>query len=238
MEGGVIINSLDKQKTHKLLLLASIIVVLTAFTLSLQANSGQLSMSILPEAPSEGDPLLVSFSLQNPGLSELPTDYQLFVNGKLAMEGNTVLPPDSNKKYEYVYKNPAQIGEQIVFVARSSAGGEEFEEVISYPAYPPVVWSSFVSFTSYSTNVMSYMTTMAYFEESFTDKATINVGGIFSIVLIILLMYLELTKPHLFKKTMTMVNDLRLRFGRLVGVLFIIFVGMVLAQIAVIVGTV
>ena len=239
MAGGII-NSLEKRKTqpHKLLLLLSIIVVLTSFAFSLHDNNGQLSISILPEAPKENDPILVSLALKNPAPIEMPTDYQLFVNGKLAMEGNTQLPPNGIMKYEYIYKNPVQIGEQIVFVAKSSSGDEVFEDVISYPSYPPVVWSSFVSFASFSENVMSYMATMGHFKESFADKLTLNLGAIFSVVLIILLIYLELTEPHLFEKSMTTINNLRLRFARLAGVLFIIFVGMVLAQIAVILGTV
>ena len=213
-------------------------MVLASFAFSSYGNSGQLSISILPEVPKENSPILVSLALQNPAPIEMLTDYQLFVNGKLAMEGNTQLPPNGIMKYEYIYKNPLQIGEQIVFVAKSSSGGELFEEVISYPSYPPVVWCSFVSFASFSESVMSYMVTMGHFKESFAGKLTLNLGVIFSIVLIILLICLELTEPHLFKKSMTTINNLRLRFVRLAGVLFIIFVGMVLAQIAVILGTV
>ena len=63
-----------------------------------------------------------------------------------------------------------------------------------------------------------------------------NVGLVFSIVLIILLIFLELSEPKLFEKTYSILGNLRIRFSRLSAVLFVIFVGVVATQIVVIIG--
>jgi hypothetical protein len=67
---------------------------------------------------------------------------------------------------------------------------------------------------------------MAYYEGAFDSNQGLNVGMIFSIVLIILLIYLELSEP-LIKKTLTVIGYLRIEFSRLSAVLFILFISMV-----------
>ena len=214
------------------------VLVMASLTLGLHDAAAPLSVSVFPEVPSEGEPLLVSFNLKNPSIEESSTDYQLYANGNLVMEGSTELSPLSTKKYQYTYVNPLEIGEQITFYVKSTSGGVESEEYISMPAYPPQVWSSFVSFATFSTTVMSYMTTMAYYDQSFSDGAALNVALIFSVVLITLLIYLELSEPHLYDKSFKVMGNLRIRFARLSGILFVIFVGMVFTQIALIIGKV
>jgi hypothetical protein len=85
---------------------------------------------------------------------------------------------------------------------------------------------------------MTSMTTMAYYDQSFVSGSALNIGVIFSIVLIALLIYLELTEPSLQNKSFKVLGNLRIRFARLTGILFIIFVGMVFTQIALIIGRV
>ena len=214
------------------------VLVMASLTFGLHDATAPLSVSVFPEVPSEGEPLLVFFNLKNPSIEESSTDYQLYANGNLVMEGSTELSPLSTKKYQYTYVNSLEIGEQVTFYVKSTSGGVESEEYISLPAYPPQVWSSFVSFATFSTTVMSYMTTMAYYDQSFSDGAALNVGLIFSVVLITLLIYLELSEPHLYDKSFKVMGDLRIRFARLSGILFVIFVGMVFTQIALIIGKV
>lgn len=204
----------------------------------LQDASDPLSVTVFPEVPVENEPLLVTFNLNNPSLAASSADYQLYANGELVMEGATELLPFSSKKYQYTYVNPLEKGEQITFMVKSTIDGQVYEEYMSLPAYPPQVWSSFVSFASFSTTVMSYMTTMAYYDEAFADNSGLNVGVILSVVLILLLIYLELTEPSINQRTFKVLGDLRTRFSNLSGVLFVIFIGMVFTQIALIIGKV
>jgi hypothetical protein len=100
-----------------------------------------------------------------------------------------------------------------------------------------------VSFAAFSTSVMSTsaissmsMSSMAYYDQSFGTNRALNAGLIISIVLIILLIYIELSEPLLAEKEMRIIGNLRIRFSRLSSILFIIFVGMVFTKIAVIIG--
>jgi hypothetical protein len=73
---------------------------------------------------------------------------------------------------------------------------------------------------------------MAYYQGSFGVRNAINVGVIFSIVLIALLIHVEVTEPY--GRMLNMLGRLRRRFNKLSAVLFIIFMSMVFTQIALI----
>jgi hypothetical protein len=236
--GGGRIKSSDGQYFSKTLVIWFAVLVMASLVVGLHDAAAPVSMSVFPEVPVEGEPVLITFNLNNPSLHANSVDYELYANGKLVMDGATELAPFSNEKYQYTYINPLKMGEQITFVVKSTVDGKSHEEYISLPAYPPQVWSSFVSFASFSTSVMSYMSTMAYYDQTFGNDATLNVSVIFSIVLIGLLIYLELTEPSLSEKTFKFIGDLRIRFSRLSAVLFVIFIGMVFTQVALIIGKV
>ncbi len=231
-------NSPDRQYLSKTLVIWFAVLVIASLIVGLHDAAAPVSVSVFPQVPSEGVPVVVTFSLNNPSIHTTSADYELYANGKLIMEGVAELDPLSNKKYQYTYVNPLEMGEQVTFLVKSNMDGKSHDEYMSLPAYPPQVWSSFVSFASFSTSVMSYMTTMAYYDEAFGDNTALNVGVIFSIVLIGLLIYLELTDPSLNQRSFKVIGDLRIRFGRLSGVLFIIFIGMVFTQVALIIGKV
>ncbi|MEZ5336052.1 MAG: hypothetical protein R2741_12875 [Methanolobus sp.] len=222
----------------KIIVLWLAAVVLASLLLSVHNAASPVSMSVLPEVPVEGEPVLVTFNLNNPSLVTTDASYQLYANGKLVMEGSSELSPLATKNYQYTYVNPLEMGEQITFVVKSTIGAEVYEEQVALPAYPPQVWTSFVSFASFSTSVMSYMTTMAYYDQAFGESTALNVGVIFSVVLIGLLIYLELTDSSSSNKSLKVLGDMRIRFSRLSGILFVIFVGMVFTQIALIIGKV
>jgi hypothetical protein len=211
---------------------------MASLVVGLHDAAAPVSVSVFPEVPVEGQPILVTFNLNNPSVQSNLVDYELYANGKLIMNGASELSPMSSKKYEYTYVNPLEMGEQVTFVVKSTIDGKNHDESISLPAYPPQVWSSFVSFASFSTSVMSYMTTMTYYDQVFENGATLNVSVIFSIVLIGLLIYLELTEPSLTEKSFKFIGNLRIRFSRLSAVLFVIFIGMVFTQVALIIGKV
>jgi len=235
--GGTIISS-NRRYFSKIMVIWFAVLVMASLVVGLHDAAAPVSVSVFPQVPAEGEPLLVTFNLNNPSVQDTSADYQLYANGDLVMQGATELSPLSSKKYQYTYENPLEMGEQVTFVVRSTVDGSEHEEYVSLPANPPQVWSSFVSFATFSTSVMSYMTTMAYYDQAFGDSSVLNVSVIFSIVLIGLLIYLELTEPSLSEKSFKFIGNLRIRFSRLSGVLFVIFVGMVFTQIALIIGKV
>ena len=212
------------------------IFILVSIALSLQALSHPVTLSVIPEVPREGEPLMLTYKINNPTLQESTLKYQLFANGKLIEYGETKLAPLSCERHRYTYKNPLKLGEQVTFLVKSSSDKDEYEKALSLPAYPPQIWSSFVSFASFSTCAMSSMSSMAYYKGSFGSNQGLNIGLIISIVLIILLIYLELSEP-LIKKTMTIIGYLRIEFSRLSAVLFILFISMVFTKIVMVLAT-
>lgn len=229
---------------YKTLLLWFFIIVLVSFAVSLQTKFDAVGIQVTPEVLREGEPVIVTFYINNPSEKETGSDYTLYANGKVLMSGRTELSPGTGRQFQYVYSNPLKLGEQVTFSARTQSGDEVNQNSVSIPSVPPQIWSSFVSFASFSTSIMSSssaissmsMSSMAYYDDSFGTNRALNAGLIFSIVLIILLIYMELSEPLLAQKEMRIIGNLRIRFSRLSSVLFIIFVGMVFTQIALIVG--
>jgi len=147
------------------------------------------------------------------------------------------ITPDSARTYQYAYRNPLPLGEQVNFVVKTESARGSCEKIISLPAYPPQIWSSFVSFASFSTSMISFMSSMVYYENSFGSGMGFNVGLLCVIVLVGLLIFLELTQPLLREKTIAVVGRLRLRFSTLSGILFIIFIAVVYTKVVMIIAT-
>lgn len=239
-------NKITKTKglLYKSLMLWFIILILASFAASLQTKFDNVGIQVTPEVLRKGDPVMVTFFINNPSDKVAGTDYTLFANGNALMSGRTELSPNSGRQFQYVYSNPLKLGEQVTFSAITQSGDEVNQDSVSVPSVPPEVWSSFVSFASFSTSVMSSssaissmsMSSMAYYDNSFGTNKALNAGLIFSIVLIILLIYMELSEPLLAQKEMRIIGNLRIRFSRLSSILFIIFVGMVFTQVAFIIG--
>ncbi|MBI3931107.1 MAG: hypothetical protein HY325_03695, partial [Chloroflexi bacterium] len=95
----------------------------------------------------------------------------------------------------------------------------------------PQVWSSFVSFASFSTSVMNFMATMTYYQTTFGSETGFNVGLIYTVILMALLVFLELSQALLQEKTLTILWGLRLRFNTVSWILFIIFMGIVYTKV-------
>jgi len=231
------INEKEEKSERKLeiriLTIVFTIFLLVSIAISLQALSHPVTLSVIPEVPREGEPLVVTYKINNPSLQESTVQYQFFANGKLIEYGETKLVPLSCERHSYTYKNTLKLGEQVTFLVKTTSDKGEYEKVLSLPAYPPQIWSSFVSFASFSTSVMSSMISVSYYEGAFGSDPGLNVGIIFSIVLIILLIYLELSEP-LIKKVLTIIGYLRIEFSRLSAILFIVFIGMVFTKIVMI----
>ena len=223
------------------------LLFLSSLSLSMEAKSQPISINVMPQVPREGTPLFINLKLHNPGDQELITSYELYGNGRILIQGKVSLAPESEKTIIHLYPHAPGLGERVTFHARARSAKGSFEKTVSTPAYPPQVWSGFVSFASFSSSLMgsslgssmgssmgTSISTIQFYKSAFTDNSALNIGLLFSIVLISLLIFLELTEPiHLkgFK-----IKGLRTRFGRLSTILFMVFIGMVFTKVVMIVG--
>ena len=221
----------------KIIIIWLTILLVGSFWLTVRVGSDPVYLAVVPQVPREGEPIVATFKLNNPSSQAIKAEYQFYTNGELMKEGNATIPPGSSKLYQYAYKNPLPLGEQVNFMVKTESLRGSHEKVVSLPAYPPQIWSSFVSFASFSTSVMGFMSSMTYYEGTFGSDTGFNIGLLCTIVLIGLLIFLELTQPLLQKKTITILKRLRLRFSNITWILFIIFMGIVYTKVVMILAT-
>lgn len=212
------------------------IFLLASFWLTVRGSSDPVSMAIMPQVPRQGEPVIVIFKLNNPTSEIVVTHYQFYANGKLLKEGITSIAPGFGKTYKYAFKSPVPLGGQLNFAIRAKSQRGNYQKILSSPPYPPQVWSSFISFASFSTSVMSFMSTMSYYQGSFGTSLGFNVGLLFSIILALLLIFLELSQPILAEKTILVLGNLRLRFNTVTWILLIIFLGIVYTKVVMIIA--
>lgn len=220
----------------KIAIISLTILLVGSFWLSVRGSPNPVNIAIMPLVPREREPILVTFKLNNPLPVALLTNYQFYANGKLLVKGDTTIPYSSSETYQYAYKHPYQIGEQVNFVVRTQSELGNHENVLSLPSYPPQIWSSFVSFASFSTSVMSSMSNMVYYQTTFGDNMGFNIGFLITLVLISLLLFLEMTQPVIIDKTLTILGRLRVRFSTVTWILFIIFIGIVYTKVVMIIA--
>lgn len=213
------------------------ILLLGSFWLTVRGTSDPVSMAVIPQVPREGESIIATFKLNNQSSDALVTRYQFYANGELLKEGSTTIVPGFGKTYKYAYKNPVPLGERLSFIVRTQSEQGDYEKFLSLPPFPPQVASSFVSFASFSTSVMSFMSTMTYYQSTMGTNIGFNVGLLYTIVLIALLIFSELTQPLLQGKTIAILKRLRLRFNTVTWVLFIIFMGIVYTKVVMILAT-
>ncbi len=210
----------------KLIIIWLAIFVLGGFWLSVREASQPVSLSVVPEAPRENEPIMATFKLNNPTAEPMVITYQFYANGEVMKEGQTTVAPNSGKTYQYAYQNLLKLGEQVNFAVKTQSDKGAYEKVVSSPAYAPQIWSSFVSFASFSTSVMSSISTMTYYPANFATATAFNVGAVVSMLLIGLLIFLELGRTEIQERTVAVLGRLRIRFSTLTWILLIIFLGM------------
>jgi len=218
------------------------IILLGAFWLTVRGASAPVSITVMPESPRQGEPILVTFKLNNPHYESKVTDYQFYVGGKLLKEGRAVIDPQSGKTYQYAYTSPVAIGERVTFAVQADTGGESYQKSVSIPPFPPQVCSSFISFASFSTTVMSSMATSPYYKDNFATAATgVNAGLVISLCLIALLIALELVGAVDENNStggqggaQLTLQRFKVKFSTLTWILFIIFIGIVYTKIVMI----
>ncbi len=215
----------------KLAILWLAILLLVSFWLTVRDTSDPVSIAVIPQAPRENEPIIVTFRLNNPSSHATLTRYQFYAGGRLLKEGATTIAPGSAKTYKYAYENPLPMGEQLNFVVRTHSELGNHEKVVSSPPYPPQVWSSFVSFASFSTSVMSSVSTMTYYQSTFGSDMGLNVSIITALVLIALLIFLELSQPVAEGRAVAKLGRLRVRLSTVTWILLIIFMGIVYTRV-------
>ena len=226
---------MDSQRSIKLkiLIIWLAILLMGSFWLTVRISSDPASLAVLPHVPREGEPIVATFKLNNPSPQPISTEYQFYANGELMTEGSATIPPGSNKTYKYAYENPLPLGEQVNFMVKTVSPYGSSEKLVSLPSYPPHIWSSFVSF---STSMMGFMSSMTYFQSSFGSGAGANMGLLFCLVLMALLIFAELTqvlrqRQPVQRGSIAILGRLRIRFGTVTWILFIIFVGIVYTRV-------
>jgi hypothetical protein len=211
------------------------IIVIGCFWLSVRNAEGPVTLSVLPEAPREGESIIATYKLNNPSSQPLTTNFQFYANNALQKEGQIKLNPNSSQTYQYVYDNNLPVGEQLHFLISTQSALGKNEQMVSTPPYPPQVWISFISFASFSTSVMTSMATMAYYSDNITSMG-LNIGIILALVLISLLIFTELAGTRVTGGS-TILGRLRIRFSTLTWILVIIFIAMVYTRIAMILAS-
>lgn len=208
------------------------IMLTGCFLLTPMTDSELVDITVVPVVPRADEPIITTFKLNNPTSEATTIDYSFYANGELLQHGTSMLAPYSSKTYQYVYENPLELGEQVNFVVKAESQGITCEKIVSLPPYPPQLMCSFVSFAAFSTSVMGFMASSTYYESSFgAPDEGLNVGLVLSIVLIILLIFLELSEPILAEGSHIVLGKLRIRYATMSSILFIIFIGIVYTKV-------
>ncbi|MFC1992417.1 hypothetical protein ACFLV3_01215 [Chloroflexota bacterium] len=228
----------NKGIVSKIAILWLAILLTGSFMLTVGVGSEQVNLAMFPVVPKEGEPVVANVKLSNLSSRAVEAEYQFYADGKLVKQGIAALSPQSSKLYKYAYENPLTLGEQVTFSAKVHFPQSSYYETVSIPSYPVYTWTSFVSFASFSTSMMSFMSSMSYYEGTFgSGMGYLNVGLLYTMALIGLLILLELTQPLFKTRTTTVLGRLRLRFSTVIWILFIIFIGIVYTKIVMMITT-
>ena len=225
-----------KGLTLKIVIIWLCIFLLAGFLIAARSNAGPVTLSVIPEVPKTREPIVATLRVSN--LTDVPseTNYQLYVNGTLVESGSMVVAPRDSSKHQYAYTNYLERGEQVNFTLKTSSASGNYIKVVSLPAYPPQLMSSFVSFAAFSTSVMSAMISMEYFNDTFGTTNSINTGIIVAVVLSLLLIFLELSQTSVSGRGITILGRYRISLGNMAAILLVIFLGMVFTRVVMILG--
>jgi hypothetical protein len=213
------------------------IFLLFGFLVAARSATNPVTMSVIPEVPKTGEPVVATFNLHNPSDEPLTTSYQLYLNSRLVEGGTTTIAPQDSIKYQYAYRHSLARGEQVNFVLKTSSDNGNINKIVSLPAYPSQLMSSFVSFAAFSTSVMSSMMSMEYFNDAFGVTSGMNTGIIIAFMLIALLIFLELTQVIATSRRTATIGSYRASFAVMSTILFIIFIGMVFTKVVMVLAT-
>lgn len=218
-----------------------------------------LTLSYFPSVTRENEPFVVRTLVNN--VADEPRRYHvtLFVDGEEVMSSESLFEPHSTQSSTLTLPAP-KLGTAVRFYAEAVdlETGARFSEAIMVPQSPPEAWMSFASFSSLTTmllssssssSLMSSSSSSSSMSSSFTlsyyqstiglarapIKWGINVGLMVSVILILLLVFIELTNPQ-FGNLGRRLSGLRDRYSLLTANLLLIFVGLVITRIVMIIA--
>ena len=216
------------------------IVVLWALVLSLvlfyQGFGGNvIGIDYFPVFPRCGEPVQITVRLINPGPEPRLLDVRVYVDGLIVAEWLANIDGGSAKEYRVVGPSRFGVGGSVrVYVEASDVeSGAVYSRSAMVPPFPPEVFTSFISFASFSSTLMGYMTTLSYYTTTVaavTPAEGVNVGLVLSLTLIGLLVFMELTDPA-YGKMGERITHLRRNFTREALILLIVFLAMVATKI-------
>ncbi len=229
-------ESRERQLKFKLAIIWLVIVLLGTFYLTTLSSHDLASLAVVPVVPKPGQPVIVTFKLNNPAAAPATNGYQLYMDGKLLNSGVAVISPGSSKQYEYIYPSNLPVGTNVSFMLKVHGSNGDYERMVTTPPFQPQLCSSFVSFAAFSTTMMTSMASAAYYQNSFQQSTTLNVGLVCSLVLICLLIFLELSQAASSEQSSggTLARKLqRLAFdvSPLTWILLVIFMAMVYTKV-------
>lgn len=213
------------------------IIALWAFVLSLimfyQAVGGSvINVNYFPAFPHNGEPIQVSIRVSNREPEPKVFALKVYVDGSLVADWLADVDAGAIREYHIVKLSSFHIGDSVrVYIdAIDVESGKVYYCSAMVPPFPPETFSSFISFASFSTTLMGYMTTLSYYTTTVTPSDGVNAGLVISLTLIGLLVFVELTDPT-YGKIGERIRYLRRNFTREAIILLIIFLAMVTTKI-------
>jgi len=207
-----------------------------------------LSVRFFPTVVKEGEPVVITVSLNN--FEPQPQVYRvsLYVNGLMVLSAEAPVEPMSAHLYTYTLASP-RAGEalRVYAEALNVASGARHVKYLNVPQQPPELLMSFSAFSSFATSLSStsssstslttltyYLNTMGLSAEGGSVDSALNVGLVVSATLISLLLFLELSDPA-YGGVGRRVLALRRRYGVLAAALLLIFAGIVLTKVVMVI---
>ncbi len=228
----------------KLIFVWLLILPFLAILYSIGRNSEPLSLQLLPEVPRRNEPTVLTAKMSNDNVHTNQVTYTVHVDGKLLAEGTSQVAAKTEALFQYFRGPTVDIGERVNFAVDTQVDSNSLQRVASSPAYAPQIWSSFVSFATFSTSVMSSLVTAVYYQGSFGTTTAPNLGLLLVGTLVSLMVFLEMTRRGRSEtaepvqgRAAALVGKLarlQTRYSQVMIILLIIFGGIIFTKAAVI----
>lgn len=236
--------TLEPDYRLKLIFVWLLILPFLAILYSISRNAEPLSLQLLPEVPRQNEPTVLTAKMSNENADTNQMTYTVHVDGKLLAEGTSQVAPQTEALFQYFRGPTVDIGQRVNFAVDIHTAGSSLQQVVSSPAYAPQIWSSFVSFATFSTSVMSSLVTAVYYQGAFGTATAPNLGLILVGTLTLLMVFLEMSRPQGLESTEPVQEHraaltgrlarLQSRYWQVVVILTIIFGGIIFTKVAIV----
>ena len=215
---------------------ALLLTVLLAVSAGVTGNV--LTIDYLPAFPIHGEPVVAIITLRDVHPEPHRFELSVYTDGVKTMDSVIEVSQGSPKEYKIVANVGDLIGTSWRIYANASDldAGVRYERSAMIPPYPPEIFSSFVSFASFSSTMMGYMTTLTYYMQTVTPAdSSSNIGLAIALSLIALLVFIELSDPA-YGGVGDKLLELRRRYGGEAAALFVIFALIVFTKVVFIIS--